>query len=74
VLEHMERSDSLREQPLQAILELGVELQDILQEIKKLHNDYPLPKGDLATSVESVAQTVPARTPGKTQPPPGRNQ
>jgi hypothetical protein len=40
VLEHMEMllqtmSDSLREQQFQAILELGVELQDILQEIIK---------------------------------------
>jgi hypothetical protein len=61
VLEHMEMlqtmSDSLREQQFQAILELGVELQDILQEIKKLHIAYPLPEGDLATPVKSVANT-----------------
>jgi hypothetical protein len=61
VLEHMEMlqsmSDSLREQQFQAILELGVELQDILQEIKKLHNAYPLPEGDVATPVKSVANT-----------------
>jgi hypothetical protein len=61
VLEHMEMlqsmSDSLREQQFQAILELGVELQDILQEIKKLHNAYPLPEGDVDTPVESVANT-----------------
>jgi hypothetical protein len=62
VLEHMEmlqtmRSDSLREQQFQSILELGVELQDILKEIKKLHNAYPLPEGDLATPVKSVANT-----------------
>jgi hypothetical protein len=31
-----------------AILELDVELQDILQELKKLHNVYSLPEGDLA--------------------------
>jgi hypothetical protein len=59
--EHMKMlqtmSDSLREQQFQAILELGVELQDILQEIKKLHNAYPLPEGDLATPVKSVANT-----------------
>jgi hypothetical protein len=47
-----------------------VELQDILQEIKKLHNADPLPEGHLATPVESVAnsieaQTVAARTPRK---------
>jgi hypothetical protein len=61
VLEHMEMlqitSDSLREQQFQTILELGVELQAILQEIKKLHNAYPLPEGDLATPVKSVANT-----------------
>jgi hypothetical protein len=34
-----------------------VELQAILQEIKKLHNAYPLPEGDLATPVKSVANT-----------------
>jgi hypothetical protein len=34
-----------------------VELQDILQEIKKLHNVYPLPEGDVATPVKSVANT-----------------
>jgi hypothetical protein len=50
-------SDSLREQQFQAILVLGVELQDILQEIKKLHNAYPLPEGDLATPVKCVANT-----------------
>jgi hypothetical protein len=50
-------SDSLREQQFQAILELGVELHDILQEIKKLHNAYPLPEGDVATPVKSVANT-----------------
>jgi hypothetical protein len=59
VLEHMEMlqtlSDYFREQQFQAILELGVELQDILQEIKKLHNAYPLPEGDVATPVKSVA-------------------
>jgi hypothetical protein len=61
VLEHMEMlqimSDSLREQQFQTILELGVELQAILQEIKKLHNAYPLPEGDLATPGKSVANT-----------------
>jgi hypothetical protein len=61
VLEHMEMlqtmSDSLREQQFQAILELGMELQAILQEIKKLHNAYPLPEKDLATPVKSVANT-----------------
>jgi hypothetical protein len=61
VLEHIEMlqtmSDSLREQKFQAILELGVEIQDILQEIKKLHNAYPLPEGDVATPVKSVANT-----------------
>jgi hypothetical protein len=55
---HMEMlqamSESLREQQFQAILELGVELQDILREIKKLHNAYPLPE---ATPVESVTNT-----------------
>jgi hypothetical protein len=59
VLEHMEMlqvmSESLREQQFQAILELGVELQDILREIKKLHNAYPPPEGNLATPVKSVA-------------------
>jgi hypothetical protein len=58
-LEHMEMlqtlSDSFREQQFQAILELGVELQDILQEIKKLHYACPLPEGDVATPVKSVA-------------------
>jgi hypothetical protein len=61
VLEHMEMlqamSESLREQQFQAILELGVELQDILREIKKLHNAYPLPERNLATPVKSVANT-----------------
>jgi hypothetical protein len=61
VLEHMEMlqamSESLREQQFQAILELGVELQGILREIKKLHNAYPLPEGNLATPVKSVANT-----------------
>jgi hypothetical protein len=62
VLEHMEMlqttmSDSLREHQFQAIFELGVELQDILQEIKKLHNAYPLPEGDVAAPVKSVANT-----------------
>jgi hypothetical protein len=61
VLEHMEMlqimSDSLREQQFQTILVLGVELQAIMQEIKKLHNAYPLPEGDLATPVKSVANT-----------------
>jgi hypothetical protein len=62
VLEHMEMllqtiSDSLLEQQFQAILELGVELQDILQEIKKLHNAYLLPEGDVATPVKSIANT-----------------
>jgi hypothetical protein len=46
-------SDSLREQQFQAILEL----QDILQEIKMLHNAYPLPERDVATPVKSVANT-----------------
>jgi hypothetical protein len=50
-------SDSLREQQFQAILELGVELQAILQEIKKLYNACPLPEGDVATPVKSVANT-----------------
>jgi hypothetical protein len=50
-------SDSLRKQQFQAILELGVELQYILQEIKILHNAYPLPEGDVATPVKSVANT-----------------
>jgi hypothetical protein len=44
--------EALREQQFQAILDLGVKLQDILQEIKKLHNAYPLPEG-----VKSVANT-----------------
>jgi hypothetical protein len=61
VLEHMKTlqtmRESLREQQCQAILERGVELQDILQEIKKLHNADPLPEGDLATPVKSVANT-----------------
>jgi hypothetical protein len=61
VLEHMEMlqtmSDSLREQQFQAIIELGVELQDILQEIKKLHSAYPLPEGDVATPVKSLVNT-----------------
>jgi hypothetical protein len=62
VLGHMEMlqttmSDSLREQQFQAILELGVELQDILQEIKKLHNAYSLSEGDVATPVKSVGNT-----------------
>jgi hypothetical protein len=51
VLEHMEMlqsmSDSLREQ----------QLQHILQEIKKLHNAYPLPEGDVDTPVKSVVNT-----------------
>ena len=34
-----------------------MELQDILQEIKKLHNAYPLPEGDVDTPVKSVANT-----------------
>jgi hypothetical protein len=34
-----------------------VKLQDIRQEIKKLHNADPLPEGDLATPIESVANT-----------------
>jgi hypothetical protein len=62
VLEHMEMlqamSESLREQQFQAILELGVELQDILREIKKLHNAYPLPEGNLATPAKSIANTL----------------
>jgi hypothetical protein len=57
VLEHMEMLQSMSEQQFQAILELGVELQDILQEIKKLHNAYPLPEGDVDTPVKSVANT-----------------
>jgi hypothetical protein len=66
VLEHMETlqtmRESLREQQLQAILELGVELQDILlQEFKKLHNVYPLPEGDLATPVKSAANPMTRR-------------
>jgi hypothetical protein len=65
VLEHMQSlqtmRESLREQQHQAILELGVELQDILQEIKRLHNADPLPEGDLATPVESVANPVTGR-------------
>jgi hypothetical protein len=60
-LEHMEMlqimSDSFREQQFQTILELGVDLQAILQEIKKLHNAYPSPEGDLATPGKSVANT-----------------
>jgi hypothetical protein len=31
------------------LIKLGVELQDTLQAIKKLHNAYSLPEGDLAT-------------------------
>jgi hypothetical protein len=62
VLEHMEMlqtmSDSLREQQFQAILELGVELQDILQEIQKLHNAYPLPEGDLLKSVANTPDCI----------------
>jgi hypothetical protein len=58
VLEHMETlqtmRESLREQQFQAILELGVELQDILQAIKKLHNADILPEGNLATPMKSV--------------------
>jgi hypothetical protein len=62
LLEHMEMlqaiSEPLREQQFQAILELGVELQDILREIKKLHNAYPPPcETNLATPVKSVANT-----------------
>jgi hypothetical protein len=48
VLERMEMlqtmSESLQKQQFQAILELGLELQAILQEIKKLHNVYPCPR------------------------------
>jgi hypothetical protein len=65
VLEHMKTlqtmRESLREQQFQAILELGVESQDILQEITKLHNADPLPKEDLATPVESVANPMTGR-------------
>jgi hypothetical protein len=61
VLERMETlqtmRESLREQQFQAILELGVELQDIPQEIKKLHNADPLHEGDLARPVKYVANT-----------------
>jgi hypothetical protein len=57
VWEQIETGETLREQQFQAILDLGAELQDILQEIKKLHNAYPLPEGDLATPVKSVANT-----------------
>jgi hypothetical protein len=51
VLEHMEMlqimSDSLREQQFQTILELGVELQAILQEIKKAAQCLSLARGRL---------------------------
>jgi hypothetical protein len=47
--------EALREQQFQAIIEVGVELQDILQEFKKLHNAYPLPEGD--STVTPVANT-----------------
>jgi hypothetical protein len=65
VLEHMEMlqtmGESLLEQQFQAILELGVELQDILQELKKLQNVYSLPEGDLATPVKSAANPMTGR-------------
>jgi hypothetical protein len=38
------RRESLRKQQFQTILELGVKLQDIRQEIKKLHNADPCPR------------------------------
>jgi hypothetical protein len=48
VLEHMEMlqamSESLREQQFQVILELGVELQDILREIKSCTMPIPFPR------------------------------
>jgi hypothetical protein len=57
-LEHMEMlqtmSDSLREQQFQTILELGVEWQDILQEIKKLHNTFPLPSSSACTLIALI--------------------
>jgi hypothetical protein len=61
VLDLQDMRESLREQQFQAILELGVELQDILQEIKKLHNADPLPEGDLASPVEIVANPMTGR-------------
>jgi hypothetical protein len=49
--------EALREQQFKSIIEVGVELQDILQEFKKLHNAYLLPEGDLDASVTPVANT-----------------
>jgi hypothetical protein len=66
VLEHMEMlqtmSDSLREQPFQTILELGVELQDILQKIKKLHNAFPLPSSACTLIALILASLLTATT------------
>jgi hypothetical protein len=49
--------EAFREQQFQAIIEVGVELQDILQEFKKQHNAYPLPEEDSTAPVTPVANT-----------------
>jgi ASC-1-like (ASCH) protein len=60
--------EALREQQFQAIIEVGVELQDILQEFKKLHNAYPCRKETRLfhpLRIPLIASLTPIYTPRK---------